>query len=70
MPWHVFVFWNALGGIAWATSVGLLAYYLGPTVERVFQYIGLGGVAVLALLLAGYFAWRRFGGGAKAGPDG
>jgi undecaprenyl-diphosphatase len=69
MPWHVFVFWNALGGIAWATSVGLLAYYLGPTVERVLKYIGLGGVAVLALVAVGYLAWRRFRGGAKAGPD-
>jgi undecaprenyl-diphosphatase len=69
MPWHVFLFWNALGGIAWATSVGLLAYYLGPTVERVFKYIGVAGVAVLALLAVGYLAWRRFGGGAKAGPD-
>jgi undecaprenyl-diphosphatase len=69
MPWHVFLFWNALGGIAWATSVGLLAYYLGPTVESVLRYIGVAGVAVLALLAVGYFAWRRFGGGPKAGPD-
>jgi len=23
MPWHIFLFWNALGGIAWATSIGL-----------------------------------------------
>src|SRR5436190_15800367 len=30
MHWPTFVFWNALGGIAWATSVGLAAYYLGP----------------------------------------
>jgi membrane-associated protein len=70
MPWHVFVFWNALGGIAWATSVGLLAYYLGPTAERVFKYVGLGGVGIVVLLAAGYFAWRHFRSGARAGPEG
>ncbi len=60
MPWHIFVFWNALGGIAWATSVGLLAYYLGPTAERVVKDVGVVGIAVALLALAGYFAWRRF----------
>jgi membrane protein DedA with SNARE-associated domain len=25
MPWPRFALWNALGGIAWATSLGLLA---------------------------------------------
>ena len=29
MPWRSFVLWNALGGICWATAVGLLAYFLG-----------------------------------------
>lgn len=60
MPWHIFAFWNALGGVAWATSVGLLAYYLGPTVERVFKYVGLVGVTVVVLAVIGYLAWRRF----------
>jgi membrane protein DedA with SNARE-associated domain len=60
MPWPVFVFWNALGGIAWATSVGLLAYFLGPTVERVFRYVGLAGVAIVVLGVIGVLAWRRF----------
>jgi membrane-associated protein len=60
MPWHIFAFWNALGGIAWATSVGLLAYYLGPTVERIFKYVGVVGVAVVVLAIIGYLAWRWF----------
>ena len=30
MHWLTFAFWNALGGIAWATTVGLAAYVLGP----------------------------------------
>jgi membrane protein DedA with SNARE-associated domain len=34
MRWPVFSLWNALGAIAWATVVGLLAYLLGDAVER------------------------------------
>jgi membrane-associated protein len=60
MHWITFAFWNALGGIAWAVSVGLLAYFLGPTAERLFKYVGVGGIAVAALLVVGFFVWRHF----------
>jgi undecaprenyl-diphosphatase len=59
MPWPVFLFWNALGGIAWATSVGLLAYFLGPTAEQLFKYVGLVGVGAVVLLLAAFVVWRH-----------
>jgi membrane-associated protein len=59
MPWPIFLFWNALGGIAWASSVGLLAYYLGPTAERVFKVVGVGGIALALVAVVGYLAWRR-----------
>ena len=29
MDWWKFLFWNAAGGIVWATAVALIAYYLG-----------------------------------------
>jgi membrane-associated protein len=58
MPWRRFLFWNALGAIAWATSVGLLAYYLGPAAERVFHVVGLAGVSVAVLVAAGVALWR------------
>jgi membrane-associated protein len=58
MPWPVFLFWNALGGIAWAASVGLLAYALGPTAERIFKVVGLAGVGLVAVLVLGFVAWR------------
>jgi undecaprenyl-diphosphatase len=59
MPWPVFVFWNALGGIAWATSVGLVAYYLGPSAEHVFKVAGLAGIAVAAVAAVAYFVVSR-----------
>jgi membrane-associated protein len=58
MPWRVFLFWNALGGIAWAITVGLLAYYLGPTAEHIFKVTGIAGVSVALVVAAGYLLWR------------
>jgi undecaprenyl-diphosphatase len=59
MPWPTFLFWNALGGIAWAASVGLLAYYVGAAAERIFKLTGLVGIAAALLVAAAYFLWRR-----------
>ena len=61
MRWTTFFFWNALGGVAWATSVGLAAYLLGDAVKKILEVGGLAAVAVvvLVLLVAGYIAWRR-----------
>jgi membrane protein DedA with SNARE-associated domain len=53
MHWWRFLFWNAAGGIVWATAVGLIAYYLGQataaSISRYGLYAGAGVVAVLAL---------------------
>jgi membrane-associated protein len=62
MRWPVFVFWNALGGIAWAASVGLLSYYLGHTAERFLKASGLvalGAVVLAGGVLALVLRWRR-----------
>ena len=61
MHWRTFLFWNALGGSAWAASVGLAAYYGGNGVKHVFSQIGIYGIPVVAaiLALAGFWWWRR-----------
>jgi len=69
MRWRTFIFWNALGGIAWATSVGLLAFYLGPTAESVFKYVGVIGIGLAVVLISGFFAWRHFHRKAKPKTD-
>jgi membrane protein DedA with SNARE-associated domain len=50
MPWWRFLVWNAAGGIAWATAVGLVAYYLGRTAADLIARYGLAGAGVVAAL--------------------
>src|SRR5262245_47988604 len=63
MAWWRFFFWNAAGGIAWATGVGLLAYYGGKAAADAFDrygWIGAAGVvASAALVLVFIHIWRR-----------
>jgi membrane-associated protein len=71
MRWRSFVFWNALGGICWATAVGLVAYFLGHAAGNAIQTFGLFGLAaVLVLVGGGLFAHfrhrRRAGTGAES----
>jgi len=47
MAWPTFLFWNALGGIFWAATVSLVAYFVGRSAERAFNAAGLGGAAVV-----------------------
>jgi membrane protein DedA with SNARE-associated domain len=63
MPWWRFLAWNAAGGIAWATAVGLVAFYLGrAAADLVAQYGLIGGGAAVGLAVAivvGVHLWRR-----------
>lgn len=49
MAWPRFLFWNAAGGIVWATAVGLAAYYGGQSAARAISRYGLYGVALVAV---------------------
>jgi membrane protein DedA with SNARE-associated domain len=63
MPWWRFFLYNAAGGIAWATTIGLLAYYVGKAAADAVSKYGLVAVVVLAVAaLIAFFArrwWRR-----------
>jgi membrane protein DedA with SNARE-associated domain len=60
MSWPKFLLYNALGGIAWATSIGLLAYFAGHSAERIVKVGGLGGAAAIVVgALALWLALRR-----------
>jgi len=60
MHWARFLAWNAAGGIAWATLVGLVSYYFGNAVASAIGKYGLyaaGGALLLAA--AGYLLVKR-----------
>jgi membrane-associated protein len=59
LPWRTFVVWNLLGGVLWATTVGLLAYWFGMVIERDLRLAGYAGVAVAAVAIPTYVVWRR-----------
>jgi len=62
MPFRQFFFWNALGGLTWAVTFGLVGYF-GGTAARdaiasfgVYAAVALGVAAVLAY---GFFKLRK-----------
>src|SRR5713101_3027802 len=60
MRWWRFLFWNAAGGIAWATTVGLTAYYAGGAAADAIQRYGLYAAAAVAVAIAlGWITIRR-----------
>src|SRR5438552_7082775 len=59
MNWWRFLFWNAFGGIAWATAVGLTAYYGGKAVADALQRYGLyAGVGIVVAIIVGWVGLR------------
>jgi membrane protein DedA with SNARE-associated domain len=74
MRWRSFLFWNACGGICWATAIGLLAYFLGNAAGNAIQTFGLFGlfavlVVVGGLLIAHLRHRRRANAAAASGKD-
>jgi membrane-associated protein len=57
MPFRTFFLWNALGGVTWALSVGLVAYFAGDGAVHVIERFGVGAAVVLGLALVGAVAW-------------
>ncbi len=60
MEWKKFLFWNAAGGICWATLVGLVAYYLGDAAAAAIQKYGLIAAGVIVLILAGGYFFTHY----------
>jgi membrane-associated protein len=58
MPWRSFALWNAAGGISWATTIGLVAYYAGQSASGTIALFGVAGLAS-ALGLSGVLLARQ-----------
>jgi len=54
--------WNALGGITWAITIGLLGYVVGTAAEQIVTTAGVGAAILVGALIIGaivYFHIRR-----------
>jgi membrane protein DedA with SNARE-associated domain len=49
MPFREFFFWNALGGITWGVTFGLVGYYAGHAGAGVLAKVGLVGAIILGV---------------------
>jgi membrane protein DedA with SNARE-associated domain len=60
MHWWEFLAWNAAGGIVWAVSYGLLAYYAGDAAIHAIERYGLIGAGVVVVLVVLVFGSLHF----------
>ncbi|HET7052147.1 MAG TPA: DedA family protein [Solirubrobacteraceae bacterium] len=59
MPFKQFFFWNALGGITWGLTFGLVGYFGGQAAANVIAEAGLIGAAFFVVVLAGAYLYVR-----------
>jgi len=52
LPWGRFLFFNAAGAVAWATTFGAVGYALGYSWDTIEEWIGHLGLALLLVLAA------------------
>jgi membrane protein DedA with SNARE-associated domain len=51
MPMKLFFFWNALGGLTWGITFGLVGYFGGKAAAGALEKVGIVGAVVLGLML-------------------
>jgi membrane protein DedA with SNARE-associated domain len=59
MRWRSFLLWNALGGICWATGIGLLAYFLGHAAGNAIETFGIYGLVAVLIAAGGALLTHR-----------
>ena len=59
MHWVNFLFFNALGGIVWATIFGLGGYFLGDRVHLLTGPVGIVALVLAVIFLIGFFIFLR-----------
>jgi membrane protein DedA with SNARE-associated domain len=57
MRFSHFFFWNALGGISWAVTYGLVGYFAGSAAADAITKFGIYAAVLLALVVVGGFVY-------------
>ncbi|GAA1135231.1 DedA family protein [Kribbella jejuensis] len=50
---------NAAGGIAWATTIGLVAYKIGDNADKIFGRVSVGALIAIAVVAVGLFVVHK-----------
>ena len=59
MPWRQFLFFNALGGIVWATTFGLGGYLLGQEIIRLSGPLDIGLLVTAVVVVIAFLLFLR-----------
>lgn len=59
MPFRLFFFWNALGGISWGITFALVGYFAGQAGAGVLAKLGIVGAVILGLTVVGTIVYIR-----------
>ena len=59
MPWHSFLFFNALGGICWAGGYAFVTYELGKQIEKITGPVGIAMAVVGVCCLIGALVFLK-----------
>jgi membrane protein DedA with SNARE-associated domain len=59
MPYPQFLAANAGGGIAWATTIGIVAYNIGDNADKIFGQLSIWALVVLALAAVAAYSYYK-----------
>ncbi len=59
MRFRTFFVWNALGGISWAITYGLIGYFLGTAAANVITQFGLYAALLLLVVVIGVYVFFK-----------
>jgi membrane protein DedA with SNARE-associated domain len=59
MRFRQFFFWNALGGITWGVTYGLVGYFAGSAAADAISSFGVYAAVGLAVLIVGAYAYVK-----------
>jgi membrane protein DedA with SNARE-associated domain len=59
MPYPQFLAANAGGGIAWATTIGIVAYNIGDNADKIFGQLSIWALVVLALAAVSAYSYYK-----------
>jgi len=69
MPWGQFFFWNAIGGITWGVTYGLVGYFAGSAAADAISTFGIYAFVALGLAFIAYAYFKLRGRGDDADDE-